>query len=327
MKRDAQSQIGMHLVRMLKDGKDRYHSGEQLALELGVSRAAVWKHMRELQEAGYEIEAVPHLGYRLTASPDLLLPEEIGYHLKAKIFGSRILSFNSVDSTNRLAMELAEKGAPEGTIIAAENQTAGRGRLGRSWSSPRGAGLCVSVILRPQLSPRDVPRLTLTASAAVAGSLRNHYGIPAELRWPNDVLVGGKKVCGILTEISAEADAVRFVVVGLGVNVNGKGADYSAGATSVEKESGAVQNRPALLARILERLEVLYGKFRHYEWDSLKDEWNGLSAVRGKNIQVRTINEKREGEACAIEEDGALLLKDARGKYHRFYSGDVTLLR
>ena len=204
-------------------------SGEYLAAQLGLSRAAVWKRVHRLKAQGYVIEGSPRRGYRLLAVPDKLLPEEVLQGLKTRRFTGPVHHFETLDSTNDLAKELAARGAPEGTVVVAETQTGGRGRLGREWNSPPGVGLYVSLVLRPMLPPMELPQITLTTAVAVVRAVRRVAGVAPGIKWPNDLLFNGKKLGGILTEMETESDRIRHVVVGLGLNVNNPGFPPGAG--------------------------------------------------------------------------------------------------
>ena len=207
---------------------------------MGLSRAAVWKRVHRLKAQGYVIEGSPRRGYRLLAVPDKLLPEEVLQGLKTRVFTGPVHHFETLDSTNDLAKELAVQGAPEGTVVVAEAQTGGRGRLGREWDSPPGVGLYVSLVLRPMLPPMELPQITLTTAVAVVRAVRRVAGVAPGIKWPNDLLLNGKKLGGILTEMETESDRIRHVVVGLGLNVNNPGfpPELAATATSLTLTAG-----------------------------------------------------------------------------------------
>ena len=235
-------------------------SGEYLATQLGLSRAAVWKRVHRLKAQGYVIEGSPRRGYRLLAVPDKLLPEEVLQGLKTGVFTGPVHYFETLDSTNDLAKALAVQGAPEGTVVVAEAQTSGRGRLGREWDSPPGVGLYVSLVLRPMLPPMELPQITLTTAVAVVRAVRRVAGLAPGIKWPNDLLLNGKKLGGILTEMETESDRIRHVVVGLGLNVNNPGfpPELAATATSLALEAGRTFSRVNLLQAWLEEFEALY---------------------------------------------------------------------
>jgi BirA family biotin operon repressor/biotin-[acetyl-CoA-carboxylase] ligase len=302
-------------------------SGEELSRGLGVTRSAVWKHVESLRAAGYAIAAAPHRGYRFGAAPDRLLPDEIRARLGTRLLGREILSFETVDSTNRVALELGARGSPEGAVVFAEEQTRGRGRLGRTWSSPKGKGLTFSVLLRPVLAIQEVPRLTLTAAVSVAEALREEAGVRAEIRWPNDVLVSGRKICGILTEMNAEPDRVLFVVVGIGLNVNARPEDLPEGAASLLGETGRAWDRCALAAEVLGRLETHYGQLVSGRFADLAARWESYSGLTGRRVAASTLRGSVEGEALGIDEEGALWIREDTGLRTKVLSGDVLILR
>ncbi|MFH1995691.1 MAG: biotin--[acetyl-CoA-carboxylase] ligase, partial [Candidatus Omnitrophota bacterium] len=203
--------IDEKILSALKEKTAEFTSGESLSELVGISRTAVWKHIEKLREAGYEIEASPHLGYRLISVPDKLIPEEVRWGLGTEVLGKEVISYEKVDSTNEIAYSLAERGLREGAIVFAEEQRKGKGRLGRSWISPPKGGIYFSCVLRPEMSPDRVSQITLAASVSVARAVRELTGLQALIRWPNDILVNDRKICGILTEMKAEQDTVRFL--------------------------------------------------------------------------------------------------------------------
>ena len=243
------------VLQVLRGAADAI-SGEYLAAQLGLSRAAVWKRVHRLKARGYVIEGSPRRGYRLLAVPDKLLPEEVLQGLKTRLFTGPVHHFETLDSTNDLAKELAAQGAPEGTVVVAEAQTGGRGRLGREWNSPPGVGLYVSLVLRPMLPPMELPQITLTTAVAVVRAVRRVAAVAPGIKWPNDLLLNGKKLGGILTEMETESDRIRHVVVGLGLNVNNPGfpPELAATATSLTLTAGGTFSRVNLLPRLAGRI-------------------------------------------------------------------------
>ena len=219
------------ILRVFKTRPDEFISGEELSTQFSVSRTAIWKHIEKLRKDAYRIEAVPHHGYKLVSIPDRMLAEELQWELGTAVIGKRIFSYDTVDSTNTIAYTFAQDGLAEGTVVVAEAQRKGKGRLGRQWTSPRGVGIYLSCILRPQLLPLEVPKITLVTAVASVTAVRSVSGLDAEIRWPNDVLINNKKVCGILIEMKAEQDTVDFVIVGIGVNVNTTSRDLPEEAT------------------------------------------------------------------------------------------------
>ncbi|MDD5137129.1 MAG: biotin--[acetyl-CoA-carboxylase] ligase, partial [Candidatus Omnitrophica bacterium] len=224
------------ILNVLRHSKDSYVSGEELCKLADISRAAIWKHIEKLREEGYDIEAMPHLGYKLVTIPDSLIPSEVKWKLKTKVFGRSVISYRKVDSTNIVAYELAEKGMKEGTVILADEQVKGKGRHGRHWSSPSKGGIYMSCILRPSIAPSEISRITLLAAIAVAQAIRDITSLEVTIKWPNDIMIDRKKLCGILTEMKAEQDSVDFVVLGIGINVNAPKAELPKGATSIREE-------------------------------------------------------------------------------------------
>jgi BirA family biotin operon repressor/biotin-[acetyl-CoA-carboxylase] ligase len=301
-------------------------SGEYLAAQLGLSRAAVWKRVHRLKAQGYVIEGSPRRGYRLLAVPDKLLPEEVLQGLKTGVFTGPVHYYETLDSTNDLAKALAAQGAPEGTVVVAEAQTGGRGRLGREWDSPPGVGLYVSLVLRPMLPPMELPQITLTTAVAVVRAVRRVAGLAPGIKWPNDLLLNGKKLGGILTEMETESDRIRHVVVGLGLNVNNPGFpfDLAATATSLALAAGRTFPRVNLLQAWLEEFEALYGRFLNQGFAEILEEWKGFTVTLGKMVTVRQGPREISGQALDLAPDGALLLCTANGEIVRVTSGEIT---
>ncbi len=314
------------ILDLLRD-QGGYISGEDISRSLGVSRTAVWKHVHSLLEEGYDIEARRPLGYRLRGIPDLLLPREIRRDLEARVLGGNILHFHRLGSTNQVARELARKGAPEGTVVVAEEQTAGKGRWGRNWHSPPRSSISLSLILRPRLAPTDTPQVTLLAAVAVAGALRSACGLEAGIKWPNDVLVGGRKVCGILTELEAEMEEVRFLVLGIGVNVNQAEEDFPpeirGRATSLRLESGRAVNRVAVARSLLAELDRWYLVYLREGFGPVAAGWKGFNLTLGHRITVSSPQRVLEGTARDLAEDGGLLVELEDGRIARVLAGEV----
>jgi BirA family transcriptional regulator, biotin operon repressor / biotin---[acetyl-CoA-carboxylase] ligase len=316
------------LLNLLRENSESYLSGEELSNTLGVSRTAVWKHIHQLEEAGYKIAAVPHLGYRLLEAPDRMLPLEIASGLKTRVLGQNVVSFPETTSTNDRALELAAGGAPEGTLVAAESQTQGRGRSKRTWLSKSAANLLFSVVLRPKWPLEQAPLVTLLAAVAVVRAIRAETELPAAIKWPNDVLIQGNKVCGILTEMRAQADLIEFIICGIGVNVNAAptGA-LRCKAASLAGLAGRSIARLPLLRRILTEMEQLYLTARRQGPASVLKQWESLSCMNGAQVTIETAGgEKVEGTAMGIDETGALLVRIEGGMLRRFFSGEVSLV-
>jgi BirA family biotin operon repressor/biotin-[acetyl-CoA-carboxylase] ligase len=321
-----------HLLRSLKEKRGNWLSGELLSNELAVSRAAIWKHVRKLREEGYVIESSPKKGYHFIKTSDLLLPNEIRDGLDTKIFGKKNIDyFTEIDTTNTRAKDLAAGGAPEGTLVIAEKQTKGRGRKGRSWFSPLGHGIYTSFILRPAMAPSGAPRITLMTAVAIAEALLSLMQLEVRIKWPNDILVNGKKLAGILTEISTEMDAINYIVVGIGLNVNTPFKDLPEElrdtATSIMIETGKQFPRVKLLRACLEWFEKYYEMFKKGDFEPIMHRWKQLSGMVGQQVMVDVIGQKHIGEVMDIDDDGVLILKDNQERFHRIFSGDVTLLK
>ncbi|MDI3481889.1 MAG: BirA family transcriptional regulator [Tepidanaerobacteraceae bacterium] len=314
------------LMMMLRAGSS-YVSGEEISRNLGVSRSAVWKQINQLREMGYEIEASTRLGYRISKSPDILLPEEIWAKADLSFLGNRIYYFSSIDSTNTQAKKLAQQGAPHGTLVIADEQTGGKGRMGRSWLSPAGEGIWVSVILKPRFMPFDAPKLTILTAVAVVEAIRRETCIPAEIKWPNDILVEGKKVCGILTEMSAELDALNFVVIGIGINVNSDffPEEIRDKAISLKMALGETVKRLDIMSCFLERLEYHYNASISQGFESVFEKWRKLCCNLGKPVEIVAGSKVITGIALNIDAQGALMIKKDNGEIEKVLSGDVSL--
>lgn len=319
------------LLSYLKEEKGTWVSGEFLGRRLTISRTAIWKHIGVLKEEGYIIESSRKKGYILRKSPDSLLESEIKEGLKTCVFGkSGVFHFNDTDSTNIRAEHLANEGSPEGTVVVAECQVKGKGRRGRIWFSPAGEGIYASVILRPQISPNEAPKLTLMASVAAAETILSYASIDVSIKWPNDILIRGRKVAGILTEINAEMDRIHHVVIGIGLNVNTPSEkfppDIRDKSTSLFIETGKILPRACILRTFLELLEEQYETFKKQGFDPVMNRWKQLTEIIGKRISVDVIDTRYTGLVHDISEDGFLILEDQEGRLRRIISGDVSLI-
>lgn len=308
--------------------RDGYVSGSELARDAGVSRNAVWKAVEQLRSDGYQIDAVSRRGYRLLSAPDGLRDYEVSAHLVTEELGKRAHCLERIDSTNSYAKQEARRGAPHGTLVVAEEQTAGRGRLGRAWESQPGAGVYFSLILRPDRPPADAPQLTSVAALAVAEVLRRDYGIDAQLKWPNDVLVGGRKICGILLEMSCELDKIHYVILGIGVNVHrflrDPGADVAARAVALDDLTEIPVRRAPLLGAVLKSLEDCYRRWIQVGYDSILAQIKLLSCTLGRRVEVSTPSGIVEGIATDIDLSGALVVEERTGTLRKIYAGDVS---
>jgi BirA family biotin operon repressor/biotin-[acetyl-CoA-carboxylase] ligase len=302
-------------------------SGEALARRLGCSRAAVWKHVAALRRDGYDITAVHARGYELRGSPDRLSPAELGPRLTGT--WRRIVWRAEVDSTQHLARECARAGAPEGTVVLAESQTQGRGRLGRTWFSPAGRNVYGTVVLRPPCPPAVVPQVALVAGVAVADAVREAVGLEARVKWPNDVLVGGRKVAGVLTEMEGEAERVGFVLVGIGVNVNVEPSEFppdvAATATSLRAAVGRPIDRVGFAVRLLAAFEARYGRFLAGGFAAIRPAFDATAFLTGREVRVTGPEGPVAGRVLGVDDDGALRLAGADGAMRRVIAGEVTL--
>lgn len=304
-----------------------YVPGKEISRCLKISRAAIWKHIHELKDLGYDITSVPHLGYKLTSLADRLFPWEIKYHLKNKLIGKVIHYYQALGSTMEEAEQLALSGAAEGTLIIAEGQTKGRGRMGRTWISPKYQGIYFSLILRPQLLPGSTPILTLLAAVSICEAIGQACELEARIKWPNDILIQDRKLGGILTELSAEIDLTHFVVLGVGLNVNNNTKTLVNGATSLKQEKKEAVNRIILLQEILHALEKNYLLIEKKSNSKIIDKWRVFSTTLGKRIKVISSKRHLEGEAIDIDIDGGLLLRRDSGLIEKIMAGDVVYCR
>jgi BirA family biotin operon repressor/biotin-[acetyl-CoA-carboxylase] ligase len=283
-----------------------------------------------LRALGYDIEAAPHLGYRLVSTPDLLHADDLQSRLgQTRVVGRDIRVFECTTSTNDVISRLARDGMAEGMVVFAEAQTHGRGRLGRKWIAPARKGLWFSVLLRPDIAPQTATQLNIAAATALARAIAMETGVIPEIKWPNDILIGGRKVVGILTELSAELDHVKEVILGIGVNVNLEANEFPPElrklATSLKIETGQAVDRPALAVAILRELDADYDRISRGQFDSLADEWQERCTTIGHHIAIRVGERVVRGRAESLDGEGALLLRTQHGHLERIIGGDVTL--
>ena len=305
-------------------------SGAELSQTLGISRAAIWARIEELRKLGYDIEASPHLGYRLVNDPDVLHADDLVARLgKTRVIGRDIRVFQETTSTNDLVEKLARDGVPEGVVVFAESQTQGRGRLGRKWISPACKGLWFSVLLRPDLRPQEATQLTIAAATALWRAIQAETGLSAEIKWPNDILFRGKKAAGILTEMSAELDRVKYLILGVGVDVNLAASEFPPDvrktATSLRAELGRPILRAELATAILRELDRDYARVCSGRFADLADEWEERCTTIGQHVTITVGERKIRGRAESLDDDGALLVRTEHGHLERIIGGDVTL--
>jgi len=318
------------ILSSLRAAGDGAVSGAQLSQELGVTRAAIWARIEDLRSLGYDIEASPHRGYRLLNAPDVLHADDLISRLGAtQVIGRDIRVFQETTSTNDVIEKLARDGVKEGVVVFAESQTKGRGRLGRRWLSPTKRGLWFSVLLRPDLRPQEVTRLTVASATALRRAIELQTGLKPEIKWPNDILISGSKVAGILTELSAELDRIKYLILGIGVNVNLNPGDFPAElrrlATSLKAELGQPVSRPELAVAILRELDHDYARIDPGQFAALADEWEEHGATIGREVVIRTGDRQIRGRAESLGDDGELLLRTIHGHLERITGGDVTL--
>jgi len=298
-----------------------------VAREIGVSRSAVWTWVERLRELGVRVKGHPRTGYFLERVPDILTPDMLRQRLKGSLFGKRIHHFFKVDSTNRVALELAHAREPEGAVVLAEEQTAGRGRAGRAWHSERAVGIYVTLVLRPKLAPVQAPLLTMMAGLSAYTAIQAHTGLVVDLKWPNDLLIRGKKVGGILTEMHAEPGQVRFVIVGIGLNVNQEKfpAELGSLASSLRMESGRPQSRLELLVRLLREFENDYNEFLREGSASVIDRFTKVSSyAQGKRVRVSNGKDAFTGVTAGLGPEGLLQVQRDSGQVTTVIAGDVA---
>ena len=315
------------ILAALRESQD-YVSGQELCEKLQVSRTAIWKKIKELQGEGYEIEAVPNRGYRIVGCPDIIAAEEVESRLKSKWAGHPIKYFEEITSTNQYAKRIGEEGAPEGTLVVADEQTQGKGRSGRVWSTPHGTAIAMTLLIRPKLPPASISMVTLVMGLAVARACRELYHLPVGIKWPNDVVIHGKKLCGILTELSAEMMSVNYVVIGTGINVNVKEfpEEIRKTATSIALELGHETGRAELIASCMEYFEVYYEKFiQAGDLSPLMEEYNELLLNRDQKVRVLEPGREYTGTALGINQNGELLVVREDGTRTAVYAGEVSV--
>ena len=305
-------------------------SGADLSHRLGVTRAAIWARIEELRNLGYEVEASPHSGYRLLGCPDRLHADDLTSRIGAvRVVGRDIRVFQETSSTSDILEKLARDGVREGMVVFAESQTRGRGRLGRQWVSPPGRGIWFSVLLRPALRPQAATRLTVAAATALARALRREVPLRPEIKWPNDLMIHGRKVAGVLTELSGELDTVRHVILGIGINANLDREDLPPAlhttATSLKLELGRSIDRASLASALLQELDAAYACVTDDRFAILADEWSNQCTTLGRDVSVLSGNRRIIGRAESLDSEGALLVRTQFGRLERIVGGDVTL--
>ena len=315
------------ILKMLKT--DAYTSGQDIARSLGITRTAVWKYIRGLRNKGYQIHSAPRLGYRLEKVPDLLTPEQVQAGLTTKVFGRSIHYFEETTSTQDEARRLAEHGAEEGTLVVAETQSGGRGRRHRHWVSPRGMGVYLSLILRPELEPLKIAQIPIVTGISVRNTISGVTGLEPQTKWPNDIMFGCKKVAGILVEMRAEPGKIHYIIVGIGINVNTPASlfpgDLRPSAISLHEASGRPVYRRTLLQNLLSGLEDLYAEYKRTGFEPFREQWRRWDQTVRSWVFIEDASGSFSGYAMDIDKDGALIVKDRQGLVRRVSAGDATL--
>ena len=318
-----------NLLNLLRNHTDAPLSGEEIAHNLGISRTAVWKKIQALKKEGYQIDALNKRGYILIGVPDKLLPEEIAARLKTEWLGHNINYKTSTVSTNELCKQMAMQEAADGTVCLAEEQTGGKGRLSRGWFSPKGKGLWFSILLKPSFLPQEASKCTLLAAVAVVQAINSFAGVNATIKWPNDILLDGKKLVGILTEMSAEFGHINYIVVGIGINVSVEPedvpAEFRASAISLAAVAKENISRVELLARVLENFEQLYEEVLQQGFAPVFKLWRQHTSTLGKEVKVVAPTETYIGKAIDIDEEGLLIVEKADGTREKVLAGDVSI--
>ncbi|MBB6449063.1 BirA family biotin operon repressor/biotin-[acetyl-CoA-carboxylase] ligase [Geomicrobium halophilum] len=319
------------LLHVLTEMKDDFVSGQQLSDRLGVSRTAIWKHMENLRQEGYVIEAVPRKGYQLKRRPETLSEAEIKAGLPTRKIGQTTIYKKSVHSTQTLAKETYREGTPHGTTVVASEQTGGRGRMERPWQSPENTSISVSIIVKPDISLREAPQLTLVTAVAISDALETISKLPVQIKWPNDIYINDCKVAGILTEMQAESDQMQMMVVGIGLNINQKKeqfpADLQNKATSLYIESGQEWSRTQILQALFVSFEQWYDLWIKEGFTQIRKMWEHYAGAYNQPVKVIQGNDTIVGHMLGINNEGVLQLQDQNGQVHLIYSGDLGLLR
>lgn len=318
------------IVEFFKKSTDDFVSGQDISNKIKITRTAVWKHIEGLRKMGYLIESIPSKGYRLVEIPDCLSPDEIRQTLETRIIGKELLFFDEVDSTNDVAMERGARGLAEGLVVLSEGQSRGKGRMGRTWMSPKNVNLYISILLRPDISPQYSPVMTMMSAISTARAITEVTGLETTIKWPNDILIDRKKVSGILTEMNAEQERINYVVIGIGINVNMKKKDFPEGlrvpATSLAECLGKRVDRMNLLSVLLKALEQDYEELKNNGIISIFNKWRKGCDILNRRVKVCLTGEEIIGVVDDFTPEGGLMIRlDGREK-RVIYAGDVSIL-
>lgn len=315
------------ILNYLKENENRFISGEEISRKLNITRASVWKYINSIKDEGYNIESVSRKGYKLISCPDILTYEEIKSYLNTNRIGRKIIYKKSIDSTNLECKRIADEES-EGTAVVGEEQLNGRGRLGRTWVSPLYKGIFFSIILKPEIELEDAPKITSIGAAAVFSALKA-IGINCQVKWPNDIVINGKKVCGILTEMSGEINRINYIIIGIGVNANLKEEDIPEDlkdkATSLYIEQGKETDRRILLSGIMNNFEILYDEFLKGDYSRTVSICRENSSLIGKEVKIIKNGKEAACKAVDIDKEGALIIKYKDGEKDRIISGEVSV--
>jgi len=322
--------VDAQILSALRASPDASVSGADLSQKLGITRAAIWARIQELRSLGYDIHASPHLGYKLLSSPDLLHADDLTSRLgTTRVIGRDIRVFQETTSTNDVIERLARDGVNEGVVVFAESQTKGRGRLGRKWLSPAGKGLWFSILLRPALRLQEATRITIASATALRRAIQKHTGLNVVVKWPNDILINGRKAAGILTEMAAELDRVKYITLGIGVDANMNAGDFPPDlkslVTSLKIELGRPVSRAELAIEILREFDFDYDRVCSGDFPVVADEWERHCTTIGHVVKVQVSERQIRGRAECLAEDGALLVRTDHGHLERIIGGDVVL--
>ncbi|MEK3990965.1 biotin--[acetyl-CoA-carboxylase] ligase [Robertmurraya sp. FSL R5-0851] len=324
-----QSELRKKLLEAFTNSEQEYVSGQYLADVMGCSRTAVWKHIEDLRKEGFELEAVRKKGYKILNLPKSISADRVQLGLKTEFIGKVIHYEETVDSTQKIAHLLSHEGAVEGTVVIAEEQTGGRGRMDRAWHSPKSTGIWMSLILRPKIPIQRAPQLTLLTAVAIVQAIEETTTLTPQIKWPNDILVEQQKVTGILTELQADADRIISVIIGMGLNINQTEDDFPPElrqiATSLRAKEGKELDRAEIIKVIFQKFETLYMLFLEKGFYPIKLLWESYAISVGKEITARTLNGSISGKALGITDEGVLNVEDALGEIHQIYSADIEL--
>ncbi|MFG6114546.1 biotin--[acetyl-CoA-carboxylase] ligase [Halobacillus sp. MO56] len=324
---DQMESTRQRLIKILESNRDSYLSGQELSDQLNVSRTAVWKHMKELGKDGYEIEAAPRKGYRIVAYPDKVTKNTLQWGLNTSRIGRDIFHYEQVSSTQDIAHQLAKEGYGHGTVVVADEQVKGKGRMSRAWHSKRNEGIWFSLLLKPELPPVQAPQITLLTAVVLAEAIASISDLSPQIKWPNDLLINHKKIAGILTEMQAEQDQIQYIVLGIGINVNQDESslpeDIRHKATSLRQESGKTWDINWLIQLILETFENTYEQFIQEGFLPIKNKWEKYGYRLGQEVTISTMRKTWQATLVGIEADGALLTRTEEGIQEKLYSAEI----